>query len=230
MCLLLLGCRAGCPKASRCRWMTRDSVVPLHKMHLVIAHPHALQVGLQWQYSRHSLQLSVQRKHTAGPCSLIAHLHVCVLSSALMHKATTECMVAILPSFLDSRLMLLSLFIHLLPAVAGLVTSNTVHHSPGGTALGKRGRSSSSKKGSHKPVAPCHTDCYTAGVPLLPEIMSDSHSGHKVLVYWPADQQWWEATLCRVRNCCQVLLSVWLRAMYACVCCVHAFLRVRLSC
>jgi hypothetical protein len=79
--------------------------------------------------------------------------------------------------------------------------TSTVHHSPGGTALGKRGRSNSSKKAQQQPLAPWQQSagCYgTSGVTLGPETMCDSLSGHKVLVYWPADQQWWEATLCRV--------------------------------
>jgi hypothetical protein len=33
---------------------------------------------------------------------------------------------------------------------------------------------------------------------ILPHSFNDSYLGMKVLVYWPADHQWWAATICQV--------------------------------
>lgn len=35
-------------------------------------------------------------------------------------------------------------------------------------------------------------------VPLTHDTIEDSLSGRNVLVYWPGDHQWWQATLSRV--------------------------------
>lgn len=74
------------------------------------------------------------------------------------------------------------------PAAAG-------HGSPNGSSLGKRGRQGTNKKAPAQAPQPAG---YASGVPIRPDTISDSCSERKVLVYWPADHQWWEATLCRV--------------------------------
>lgn len=70
--------------------------------------------------------------------------------------------------------------------------------SPAGTSLGKkRTRPVAASSRSSLSSAPQH-GCYATGDPIRPDTVTDSNTGRKVLVYWPADQQWWEATLCWV--------------------------------
>jgi hypothetical protein len=96
----------------------------------------------------------------------------------------------------------------LLSTVAGFMSCDAAagHTSPGGTTLGKRGRQGACKQ--DPPKAP-QSACYASGVPIRPDTVSDSSSGRKVLVYWPADQQWWEATLCWVSREGRALQGGW---------------------
>jgi hypothetical protein len=89
-------------------------------------------------------------------------------------------------------------------SVSGMVLlgsrSASVQHpsSPAGTSLGKkRTRPVAASSRSSLSSAPQH-GCYATGDPIRPDTVTDSNTGRKVLVYWPADQQWWEATLCWV--------------------------------
>lgn len=54
-------------------------------------------------------------------------------------------------------------------------------HQEDGSSSGKRGDSSSDSR-----------------LIIRPDSFSDSYLGLKVMVYWPADKKWWEATVCKV--------------------------------
>lgn len=91
-------------------------------------------------------------------------------------------------------------------------------HSPGSATLGKRARHTNSNSSSHSKKGGASAkllqqqqqaavEAPVGGVQLRPDTITDSCSGRKVLVYWPADRQWWEASLCGV-SCCAVTGSV----------------------
>jgi hypothetical protein len=69
------------------------------------------------------------------------------------------------------------------------------HTSPNSSALGKRKHQTACKNG---PVEALQAAGHVSGVPIRAHNAADSWAGRRVLVYWPADNQWWEATLCRV--------------------------------
>jgi hypothetical protein len=71
------------------------------------------------------------------------------------------------------------------------------------TRQGKRPRASSFKAQQQQQQAAAALDSgdasgYAAGVPITPDSLDSSCLGRRVLVYWPADCQWWEATICQL--------------------------------
>lgn len=69
------------------------------------------------------------------------------------------------------------------------------HTSPTSSTLGKRKQHPACKKAAVNVPQPA---ARVSGVPIRAHNAADSWAGRRVLVYWPADNQWWEATLCRV--------------------------------
>lgn len=69
------------------------------------------------------------------------------------------------------------------------------HTSPTSSTLGKRKQHPACKKA---PVNVPQPAARVSGVPIRAHNAADSWAGRRVMVYWPADNQWWEATLCRV--------------------------------